>query len=420
MTQGSNRRFSDRGLDRAALDAEMDEFRRKDRPWNELKNLRAAYDAGDDVTQVVNAAYLAHIGDNVIYSGTSYPSLRRYEEGVVAMVGEMLNAPEGAVGSITTGGTESILMAVKTARDWARATKPRVAVPEMIVPRTAHPAFTKAGELLGLKVVRMSSSPDHRADLEGMTRAINANTIMLVGSAPPYPLAIVDPLPELSSLAQAHELWLHVDGCVGGFVLPFVRELGHKVPDFDFGLPGVSSMSADLHKYGYSGRGASVLMIRNEALAKHQGFTFDAWPGGTYYTANVAGSRNGGAVASSYAVMRYFGRAGYRERVAAMLESKRRIGEGFERIGGIHILGKPEGAHFTVVTDEVDAYAVGDGLGDRGWLFARGKEPRALELQLNARHGAIVDEFLGDVSEVMALAREGKIKSRGTGPVYIS
>ncbi len=420
MTQHSNRIFAERGLDRAALDAEMAELRAKDRHWNELKNLRAAYDGGDDVTAVANAAYLAHIGDNAIYAGNAYPSLRKYEQGVVAMVGEMLNAPEGAVGSITTGGTESILMAVKTARDWARANKPRATQPEMIVPRTAHAAFTKAGELLGVKVVRMAESPGYRADLEGMTRAINANTIMLVGSAPPYPYALVDPLSDLSALALNHELWLHVDGCVGGFVLPFVRELGHEVPDFDFLLPGVASMSADLHKYGYSGRGASVLMIRSEALAKYQGFRFDAWPAGIYYTANVAGSRNGGAIASSYAVMRYLGRAGYRERIAAMLESKRRIGEGLERIGGLGILGKPEGTHFSIVSDGLDMYALGDGLNDRGWLFLRGKEPQAIQLQLNARHDAIVDEFLADVSEVSALVRASKIKSQGVGPVYIT
>lgn len=419
MTQNSNRIFAEQGLDRAALDAEMADLRAKDRHWNELKNLRAAYDAGDDVTAVANAAFLAQIGENMIYSSSAYPSLRKQEQGVVAMVGEMLNAPEGATGSITSGGTESILMAVKTARDWARTTKPQATQPEMIVPRTAHAAFSKAGALLGVKVVRMTESPGYRADLEGMARAINANTIMLVGSAPPYPYALVDPLAELSALALEHALWLHVDGCVGGFVLPFVRELGHAVPDFDFLLPGVASMSADLHKYGYSGRGASVLMIRSEALAKYQGFHFDAWPAGVYYTANVAGSRNGGAVASSYAVMRYLGRAGYRQRVAAMLESKRRIGEGLVQIGGVGILGKPEGTHFSVVSDDMDMYALGDGLNDRGWLFSRGKEPRTLQLQLNARHGAIIDEFLTDVGAVSALVRGGAIKSRGTGPVYI-
>ncbi|MBM3482805.1 MAG: aspartate aminotransferase family protein [Alphaproteobacteria bacterium] len=420
MTRHSNRIFAERGLDRAALDAEMVQLRAKDRQWNELKNLRAAYDGGDDVTAVANAAFLAQIGDNMIYSSSAYPSLRQHEQGVIAMVGEMLNAPEGAVGSITTGGTESILMAVKAARDWARATKPRATQPEMIVPRTAHAAFNKAGELLGVKVVRMIESPGYRADIEGMTHAINGNTIMLVGSAPPYPYALVDPLTELSGLALEHELWLHVDACVGGFVLPFVRELGHEVPGFDFLLPGVASMSADLHKYGYSGRGASVLMIRSEVLAKYQGFHFDAWPAGVYYTASVAGSRNGGAVASSYAVMRYLGRSGYRERVAAMLESKRRIGEGLVRIGDLGILGRPEGTHFSIVASDVDMYALGDGLNDRGWLFLRGKEPRAIQLQLNARHGAIVDEFLADVREVAGLVQANKIEGRGGGPVYIA
>lgn len=415
----SNRRFADVGLSRAELDAELNALRRADRRWNEPKNLRACYDAGDDVVAVANAAYAAHIGDNAIYGATAYPSLRRYEEGVVAMVCEMLNAPEGAVGSVTTGGTESIIMAVKTARDWARATKPGVAAPEMIVPRTAHPAFNKAAELLGLKVVRMAKSVDYRADLEGMRRAIGPNTIMLVGSAPPYPYGLVDPIAALGAFAEQHDLWLHVDGCVGGFVLPFVRELGQPVPDFDFGVPGVASMSADLHKYGWSGRGASVLVIRDEARARHQGFGFEAWPAGIYRTANIAGSRNGGAVASAYAVMRYLGRAGYRERVAAMLASKRRIAEGLAAIDGVAMLGEPEGTHFSIMGDGLDIFAVGDGLEERGWLFARGVDPNTLQLLLNPRHGAVIDQFLADLGEVAQLVREGKIRGRDAGAVYI-
>ncbi|MSO70003.1 MAG: aspartate aminotransferase family protein [Alphaproteobacteria bacterium] len=419
MADLSNRKFAEAGLNQTELDAEMAAVKRADRPWNEPKNLRASYDAGDDVVAVANAAYAAHIGDNAIYSASSYPSLRRYEEGVVAMVCEMLNAPEGAVGSVTTGGTESITMAVKTARDWARATKPSVREPEMIVPRTAHPAFNKAAELLGLKAVRMEKSVDHRADLEAMTRAIGPNTIMIVGSAPPFPYGLVDPIERLSGLAQQHGLWLHVDACVGGFVLPFARELGHAVPGFDFDVPGVSSMSVDLHKYGFSGRGASVLVIRDEARAKHQGFNFEAWPAGIYRTANIAGSRNGGAVASAFAVMRYLGRAGYRQGVACMIEAKQRIAAGLSGIGGLHVLGQPEGTHFSIVADELDIFAVADGLHERGWLFSRGVDPKAMQLLLNPRHGAVVDQFLADVGEVAALVRAGKIQSRGVGPVYI-
>lgn len=419
MSDRSNRKFAEAGLSRADLLAELEALRRNDRCWNEPRNLRASYDAGDDVVAVANAAYAAHIGDNAIYSASSYPSLRRYEEGVVAMVCEMLNAPEGAVGSVTTGGTESIFMAVKTARDWARAAKPEASAPELVLPRTAHPAFNKAAELLGLNVRRMEKSVDYRADLDSMGRAIGPNTIMIIGSAPPYPYGIVDPIERLGALAERHRLWLHVDACVGGFVLPFVRELGHAVPPFDFEVPGVASMSVDLHKYGYSGRGASVLVIRDEARAAYQGFNFDAWPSGIYRTTNVAGSRNGGAVASAYAVMRYLGRAGYRNGVARMLETKRRIAEGLEAIGGLHVLGRPEGTHFSVVADDLDIYAIGDGLNERGWLFSRGVDPKALQLLLNPRHGAVVEAFLAELREVVGLVRAGKIESRGVGPVYI-
>jgi glutamate/tyrosine decarboxylase-like PLP-dependent enzyme len=252
-----------------------------------------------------------------------------------------------------------------------------------------------------------------------MTRAVGPNTIMLVGSAPPFPYGMVDPLERLSALAVAKGLWFHVDCCVGGFILPFVRELGHDVPEFDFQLDGVSSISIDLHKYGYSGRGASVLILRSGALAAHQGFAFDAWPAGIYRTASIAGSRNGGAVASAYAVMRYLGRAGYRERVARMIETKRRITGGLKAIEGVGVLGAPEGTHFSIVGQGLDIHAVGDGLADRGWLFSRGVDPNTLQLLLNPRHGAIVEEFLSDIAEVANRVRQGHIKSRGVGPVYI-
>jgi glutamate/tyrosine decarboxylase-like PLP-dependent enzyme len=257
-----------------------------------------------------------------------FPSLVRYEAEVVAMALDMLEAPEGAGGGITTGGTESILMAVRTARDWAREHRPQAVRPELILPETAHPAFEKAAQLVGVSVRRMSRSPGYRADVEAMAAAVGDQTIMLVGSAPPYPYALVDPIERIAALAEQHGLWMHVDACVGGFVLPFVRELGHPVPPFDFAVPGVMSISADLHKFGYSGRGASLLLLRDKANERYQRFSSGAWPSGTYSTLNFGGSRNGGAIASSWAVMRYLGRSGYRSRVAGILKTKAKLARG--------------------------------------------------------------------------------------------
>ena len=415
----TNRKFAAKGESWAEVEAALDEARAGDKLWNDPRNLRAAYDAGDDVIRVATEAFNRHLGDNVIFSTSSYPSLRRYEDDVVAMVLELMNAPEGASGSITTGGTESIVVAVKAAREWAREHRPQATAPEIIVPRTGHPAFNRAADMLGLKVVRLAESPAFRADVAAMARAVTENTVMLVGSAPPYPLGVVDPLPEIAALAEAHGLWLHVDACLGGFVLPFVQDLGHAVPTFDFSLAPVTSISADLHKYGYSGRGASALLLRDRAYARYQRFEFDDWPAGLYSTMGLAGSRNGGPVASAWAVMRYLGYDGYRERVEKILAIKQRFFDGIDAIEGLCVWGAPEGGHFSFGSPEIDIFAVADVMAERGWLCARAREPKALVLILNIQHAAIVEAYLADLAAAAAAVRAGQVESRSDEPIYI-
>lgn len=223
-------------------------------------------DDGEDVARVAWAAYALFQGDNFLYGNLLYPSLPAMADEVVGMALELLNAPEAASGTITTGGTESIILAVKTARDQARAVRPMSGLPEIVAARTCHPAFNKAAEMLGLRVVRLPTGGDLRADPAAMAAAITPNTIMIVGSAPAYPIGGVDDVAALAALARAHGLWLHVDACVGGFFLPFARDLGEPVPDFDFSVPSVASISVDLHKYGYTSRGASPLLLRDGAV----------------------------------------------------------------------------------------------------------------------------------------------------------
>jgi sphinganine-1-phosphate aldolase len=419
MPKSSNRQFPEAGLDREALRAEMDRVAADDRRWDDPRNLKASYWAGADVVAVAREAYDRHIGDNAIYGASMFPSLVRYEAEVAAIALDMLEAPEGAGGGITTGGTESILMAVRTARDWAREHRPAATRPALLLPETAHPAFEKAAQLTGLAVRRMTASPGYRADLHGIAAAIDDQTIMLVGSAPPYPYALVDPIAELAELAVRHGLWMHVDACVGGFVLPFVRELGRPVPAFDFQLPGVMSISADLHKFGYSGRGASLLLLRDKANERHQRFSSSAWPSGTYSTLNFGGSRNGGAIASAWAVMRYLGRAGYRERIAGVLETKAKLAAGLAAGGRLRVLGEPEGAHLCIVADRLDMVAVAEGMEARGWLFGRLQRPPGLVLILTPRHADIVESLLADFDAVAAEVAAGKRVAAGGAAVYV-
>ncbi|MBT6443086.1 MAG: aspartate aminotransferase family protein [Alphaproteobacteria bacterium] len=416
----SNRKFPDRGLSPDEIRTAMATARDGDLVWNDLKNIRASYDAGDDVTAIANEAFLTHIGDNAIYRGSAYPSLQKYEDDVIEMMLELFNAPEGASGNLTTGGTDSIIMAVKAARDWARATKPHITRPEIILPRTAHPAFNKAGDLLSVNIIRMAESPKLRADVAGMAAAVNANTIMIVGSAPPYPHGLLDPVPEISQIAEEHDLWLHIDGCLGGFILPFARDLGVSMSAFDFLVPGVRSISADLHKYGWSGRGVSALLLRDAAMREYQKFSFDDWPAGHYETDNVAGSRNGGAIASAWAVMRYLGYSGYSERVGKILKIKKALFAGIEDTQSVHVVGEPEGAHFAISGMDIDMVAVGDGLAALGWLMARATEPQSMMIQLNPLHDQIVEPFLADLKIVVDGVHDGSITRTSGDAVYIS
>ncbi|MFN0181315.1 MAG: pyridoxal phosphate-dependent decarboxylase family protein [Gemmatimonadales bacterium] len=389
-----------------------------DAVWKDRRNLRASYFAGDDVVAIATEAFTSCLGKNALYGALAYPSVRRFEAEVVEILLRLMRAPAAASGSITTGGTESIFMAVKTARDWARAERPAATRPTVVVARTAHAAFDKAAQLLGLTVRRMTASPDYRADIDGMANAIDANTIMIVGSAPPYAYGVVDPLPVIAELADRHGLWMHVDGCVGGMVLPFIRDLGHPLPTFDFSLPSVTSISIDLHKYGYAFHGCSALLLRTEAMTAYQRYEFDAWPVGLYSTTNFVGSRGAGPVASAWAVMSYLGHAGYQALVARMVDARVRLVAGIGRVDGLAVCGKPDATLLSFGSDSVDMTAVGQEMNRRGWSFARQTDPPSVLLLLNGFHGEIVDEFLGDLEETVRECRAGRVRAGPASAVY--
>ena len=403
---------------REELQRRMESLRREDAPWHSGRSFKPAYFAGDDVLDVAHEAFGMYIDENALYSRTSYPSLHRYEVEVVDMLLDLLHAPDGAGGSTTSGGTETNTMAVKTARDWAGEHKPGAATPEMIVPRTAHPSFDKAAHLLGVKVVRMADSPGFSADVEAMAGVVTENTVMVVASAPPYPYGECDPVARIADIAREHGLWMHVDACLGGMILPFARDLDSSVPEFDFAIPGVTSISVDLHKYGYATKGVSALLLRDAALERFQRTTFEDWPAGVYSTPNISGSRSGGAIASAWAVMRYLGRDGYREVVGRLMRVRQAIVEGIESIEGLSVYGKPHSFQFAFGSDAFDIFAVAEGLGERGWLVGRALEPPSIMLMLNLSHEATVGAFLSELREVADEVKTAKITAAAEPAVY--
>jgi len=388
-------KLSKKGRTRDELLAEMRGLQGRDADWRGGRMWSLVYFAGEDVADVLKEAYTTYFYTNAL-SPAAFPSVRKLESEVISMTAELLGSGD-AVGNITSGGTESILMAIKTARERARAERPGLTEPEMVLPVTAHPAFEKGAHYFGVKPVHIPVSEDFRADVEAARAAVTDNTVLVVGSAPCYPYGVVDPIPELAALAQERGIGCHVDACVGGFFLPFMRRLGYEVPPFDFSVPGVTSISADLHKYGYAARGSSTVLYRDKEIRRHQFFTYADWPGGLYGSPTMAGSRPGAMVAAAWAVLNYLGEDGYLRLVGMVMETARALMDGINAIPALRVIGKPDMSLFSYTSDSVDIYAVADAMDARGWHLDRQQLPAKLHLVVTPAHKEIVGPFLADL-----------------------
>ncbi len=385
--------------------ARMRQAREHDARWHEGRVWSLVYHAGDEVTDLLKEAYTLFFSENGL-NPMVFPSLRQFETEVVAMTASLLGGNDETVGNMTAGGTESILMAVKTARDWARAERPAVSAPEMVLPQTAHPAFHKAGHYFGVKPVVIPVGPDLRADVAAAEAAITRNTILLVGSAPSYPHGVVDPIADLAGVAQEKGLLCHADACVGGFMLPFVRKLGYPVPDFDFSVPGVTSMSADLHKYGYAAKGASVILYRNRGLRRHQFHVYTDWPGGIYASPGMAGTRPGGPIAAAWAILNYLGEEGYLALTDTVMKTAKKLQDGIRAIPGLEILGEPVMSIMAIASDRLNVFEIGDEMALRGWNLDRQQFPPSLHVTVTPAHAQVADQFLADLGQVVRLVKK--------------
>lgn len=395
------------GLPKEQVLERLQALKAQDARWREGRVFSLVYYAGDDVLDLLRQASLLFLSENAL-NPLAFPSLRRMETEVVAIVAGLLGGDEDTVGNMTSGGTESILLAVKAARDWARTHRRLTDTLEILAPSTVHPAFAKAAHYLGMRLVLVPVGHDFRADPQAMARAITPNTVLLVGSAPSYPQGVMDPIPELAALAQEHGLLLHVDACVGGMFLPFLRRLGYPVPDFDFRLPGVTSISVDLHKYGYAAKGASVVLYRDGELRKHQFFVSTDWSGGIYASPGVGGTRPAGPIAAAWAVLHYLGEAGYLRLTRQVMEATQRLKTGIQAIPGLHVLGDPVMSLLAVASDRYDIYEVADELAAQGWHLDRQQHPPSLHLTVTPVHAQVVEPFLHDLeAAVQAVARPG-------------
>lgn len=371
--------------------AHLDALQARDVDWHGGRAFSLAYHAGDDVLDLAKAAYAKFLSSNAL-NVLAFPSLRTLQTEVVAMVSDLLHGGPDAAGFMTTGGTESILLAVKAAR--GRGRERGVTAPEMVLPTTAHAAFEKGAEYFGVRSVRVPVGDDFRADPVAMARAITPDTVLLVASAPAYPQGVIDPVADIAALAAARDISCHVDACMGGITLPMLERLGYPIPGFDFRVPGVTSMSVDLQKYGYTPKGASVILHRTRALRKHQTFATDNWLGGFYASSGVLGTKGGGSIAAAWAVMRYLGAAGYLRLTKAAREATEALVAGLRATPGVRVLGEPAATLVAFTIDDADPFAVGEALWRRGWYLDQQKPPPSLHCTVNAVHAPLVEEFL--------------------------
>lgn len=410
------------GRDRASIEAQMrDLAEREEGRWREGFVSGAVYHGDPEHIAFLDRVYAMNSQTNPLHSDL-WPRLVKYEAEIVAMTAHMLGGQlvlDGPVcGTVSSGGSESILLAMKTYRDRAREER-GITRPNMVTPITAHAAFDKAAEYFGIEKIDIPVGDDFRADVRAAKKAIDRNTIVVVGSAPGFPHGVVDPIEELSELARRKGIGFHTDACLGGFVLPWARRLGYPVPDFDFRLPGVTSMSADTHKYGYAAKGTSVVLYRNPGLRRHQWFKTTQWPGGLYFSPTLAGSRPGGLSAACWAAMVSIGEKGYLEATRKILDAAATIKRGIETTPGLKILGDPLWV-IAFASEELDIYRVMDFMSSRQWNLNGLHRPPCVHIAVTLRHTqpGVAQRFVQDLREAVEHVRTTPAEGSGMAPVY--
>lgn len=403
----------------------LDRLERQDADYRHHRLFGLVYRHSEDHEALIREVAGRFLDTNAL-NPMAFRSLRRLEAETVSMAADLFHGDHEVVGTLTSGGTESLLLAVLAMREWARVHRPWVLRPEVLVPASAHAAFYKAGHCFGVRIRRVPLDRDFRVDLGALRRRIGWQTIGLVASAPCYPYGVVDPVPEMGAIAARKGIPLHVDACLGGFLLPFVESLPAEwrhgeIPPWDFRVPGVTSISADVHKYGYGAKGASLILYRDGQWMRHQ-FTVETdWCGGVYVSPTLAGTRPGGPIAAAWAALASLGREGYLQNARRLMETARVFREGVEGIAGLRLLGRPVMSVLGIgaVPGGLSPYAVADQMEQRGWHVDRLQDPPGIHLILNPGHGEVAEAFLEDLREACRyVAAHPEVAAEGTAPLY--
>ena len=387
----------------------LETMRSRDVRWREGRAFSLAYHAGAEALAIAEEAYRRFSGENAL-STDAFPSLKQIQAEVVAMAGVWLGATPSSAGFMTSGGTESILMAVKAARDRLLAER-QIRQPNMVMPTSAHAAFAKAGAYFGVEVRRVAVGSDWCADVAAMQSQVDKNTVLIVGSAPQYPQGVVDDIVGIAKIATDAQINCHVDACMGGVTLAYLQRLGENIAPWNLQVPGVSSISVDLHKFGYTSKGASVIMYASKHLRSFQGFVTDDWLGGVYGSSGVLGTKSGGSMASAWAVMHFLGDDGYLRLTRQAREATLQLATVIRNTPELVLRAEPESTLLCFGAQDPSAlnvFAVADELSKRGWYVDRQTPPDSLHCTVNAIHHDKIDWFASDLHESVAIALEQK------------
>ncbi|MCF8246209.1 MAG: aspartate aminotransferase family protein [Saprospiraceae bacterium] len=389
----------------AEILADMQAAKSTDTAWKEGKTWTLQYFIDEEHNELLKAAQNLYFSENYI-NPFLFKSILKMEKEVVGMAADLLHGDENTVGTMTSGGTESVLLAMYACREWAKKHRPSIKTPEIVAPRTIHPAFDKAAHYFGLSLRKAKVHENMAANVAAMEQLITKNTILLAASAPSFAHGILDPIPAIGQLAEKHNLLFHVDACVGGFMLPWVERLGENLPEWDFRVPSVTSMSCDLHKFGFAAKGASIVLYRNTQLFENQIFINTEYSGGIFATASLLGTRPGGTIAAAWAGFQHLGQAGYLKNAREMLAAFDQLRAGIEALPELQIIGEPcmNMLAFFTKNNQPDIYAVADFMEEKGWVVDRQQLPPSIHLTVFPYNIPVIPNYLVNLEAAVAWA----------------
>ena len=389
----------------------MENSMHSDIDWRSGKTFGAVYYPGEKYSKAISNAYIKYMHENA-FDPQLFSSILTMENELVQQTASLFSSNQKLFGNLTSGGTESIFLSVLSARNWSNKQK-TIKNPEVILSSSAHPAFLKAMNFLKIKPVIVPTNKDFNLNLNGFKEAINQNTILLVASAPAYPTGMIDPISELSNLALENKLLLHVDACIGGFLLSYLKKCNYNIPLFDFNLDGVSSLSVDLHKYAYAPKGSSVLLYRNDELRKQQFSVYPNWEGGIYGSTSFLGTKPGGIVAASWFALNHIGENGYIELTQKTMSATKVIYDFIQNSEHLSLIGNPIMSLIAFHSEKYDIYHIADELSNLGWYIGRLQNPRGIHLVVSQIHAdGAAENFIADLQSVLKSLSSSEIKNK--------